>query len=108
MSLRWPVLLFVSGLCACGGTRVEAGLANAPQLGGATAEQSQDVVVKMPTRGASTHPLASTWLLSGSSAPEGQSLVIPWLEHFYVGWPCSHVERSAPPVTVEPIACKAP
>ena len=24
---RWPVLLFVLGLCACGGARVEAGLA---------------------------------------------------------------------------------
>jgi hypothetical protein len=39
---------------------------------------------------------------------EGQSLVGPWLEHFYVGWPCSHVERRAAPVTAEPIACKTP
>lgn len=108
MSSRWPVLVFVLGLSACGGTRVEAGLANAPQLGGATSEQSQDVIVKMPPRTPSAHPVASSWLLSGSSGLEGQSLVVPWLEHFYVGWPCSRVERRATPVTAEPIACKTP
>lgn len=108
MSSRWLVL--VLGLCACGGTRMEAGLANAPRLGGATPEESQDVVVKMPPRAAtSSHSVASTWLLPGSSVVEGQSLVGPWLEHFYVGWPCSpRVERRAAPVTVEPIACKTP
>ena len=103
---RWPVLVFVGCLCACGGTRVEAGLANAPQLGGATTEPSADVIVKPPARTASAHPVASSWLLPGSSAPEGQSLALPWLEHFYVGWPCAHVERRAPPGTTEPIACK--
>ncbi len=108
MSSRWPVLVFVWGLCACGGARVEAGLANAPRLGGATPEESPDVVVKMPARPASSHPIASGWLSPASSGPEGQSLVVPWLEHFYVGWPCSHVERTAPPVTAEPVACKTP
>ncbi|HEX8796156.1 MAG TPA: hypothetical protein VF765_34640 [Polyangiaceae bacterium] len=103
---RWPVLVFVGGVCACGGTRVEAGLANAPQLGGATSEQSADVIVKMPARTASSHPVASSWLLPGASAPEGQSLVLPWLEHFYVGWPCANVERRSPPVTTQPVACK--
>lgn len=108
MTSRWPVLVFVSMSCACGGTRVEAGLANAPSLGGATAEESHDVVVKMPSKAPSSHPMASTWVLPGSSLVEGPSLVQPWLEHFYVGWPCSHVERRAPPVNAEPIACKAP
>lgn len=105
---RWPVLLFVGGLCACGGTRVEAGLANAPQLGGATPDQSADVIVKTPAATtASAHRVASSWLVPGLSAPEGQSLVLPWLEHFYVGWPCPHVERRATSVTTDPIACKA-
>ena len=108
MSSRWLVLVFVSGLCACGGTRVEAGLANAPQLGGATLEESHDVVVKMPQRTTSSHSVASTWLLPGSSLVESQSVVGPWLEHFYVGWPCTHVERRPAPVTAEPIACKTP
>jgi len=108
MSSRWPVLVLVLGLCACGGARVEGGLANAPRLGGATPEESHDVVVKMPPRPSSAHSVASGWLLPGSSGVEGQSLVVPWLEHFYVGWPCSHVERRAPPVTAEPIACKTP
>ena len=104
---RWPVLVFVGGLCAYGGTRVEAGLANAPQLGGVTPEQSADVIVKMPARTAGSHPVASSWLLPGSSVPEGQSLVLPWLEHFYLGWPCPRAERRTPSVTTEPIACKA-
>jgi hypothetical protein len=108
MSSRWPVLLFVWWLCACGGTRVEGGLANAPQLGGATPDESHDVIVKMPPRTPSTHPVASSWLLEGSTGLEGQSLVVPWLEHFYVGWPCTHVERNVQPVTAEPVACKTP
>jgi hypothetical protein len=107
MSSRWPVLVFGLWLCACGGARVEAGLANAPALGGTTAEESHDVVVKMPPR-VSSHTVVSTWLLPGSSQMESQSLVVPWLEHFYVGWPCSSVVRRAEPVTVEPIACKTP
>jgi hypothetical protein len=106
---RWPVLVVVWGMCACGGTRVEAGLANAPKLGGDTPEQSRDVIGRAPTTTAmSSHPVASSWLLSGSSGLEGQSLVVPWLEHFYVGWPCPRVERNAPPVTTEPIACTSP
>ena len=105
---RWPVLVFVGGLCACGGVRAEAGLANAPRLGGATPEESHDVVVKMPPNTPSSHSVASGWLLPGASGLEGQSLVVPWLEHFYVGWPCSHVERRPAPVTAQPIACKTP
>jgi hypothetical protein len=105
---RWPVLVFVCGVWACGGARVEAGLANAPRLGGATPEASQDVVVKMPPRAPSAHSVASTWALPGSSLVEGQSIVGPWLEHFYVGWPCSRVERRVAPVSAEPIACKTP
>jgi hypothetical protein len=105
---RWLVLVFVGGVCACGGARVEGGLANAPRLGGATPEESHDVIVKMPPQAPSSHSVASTWLVPESSGLAGQSLVVPWLEHFYVGWPCSRVERRAPPVTAEPIACKTP
>lgn len=105
---RWPVLVVVWGLCACGGTRVEAGLANAPKLGGDTPDQSRDVIVKAPTNGTATsHPVASSWLLPGSSGQEGQSLVVPWLEHFYVGWPCPHVERSVQRASAEPVVCEA-
>jgi hypothetical protein len=102
---RWPVLVVVWGLCACGGTRVEAGLANAPRLGGDTPEQSRDVIGKGPTTKASSHPVASSWLLPGSTGLEGQSLVVPWLEHFYVGWPCAPAEPKAPAISAEPIAC---
>lgn len=103
---RWPVLVVVWGLCACGGTRVEAGLANAPRLGGDTPDRSGDVVVKMPTKTETrSHPVASSWLLPGSPGVEGQSLVVPWLDHFYVDWPCARAERTAPAASVTPIAC---
>lgn len=106
MSSRWPVLVFVSGLCACGGTRVEGGLANAPAFGGTTPDESRDVVVMMPPRATSSRSIANSWLLNGSTGLEGQSLVVPWLEHFYVGWPCSSAEHEVRPV--EPVACKSP
>jgi hypothetical protein len=82
---------------------IEPGLANAPRVGGVqtadervhdvvsnggdscgrTAEQSP-LRVRWPACPTVPHPLAASFFVSGPSG--NQSLVRPWLEHFYVDW----------------------
>jgi hypothetical protein len=112
---RWPVLIalsfgFSAAALGCAPT-VQPGLANAPRLGGTglADERTHDVVSngqdgcsghgehgplrgRVPPCPAVAHPVASTMLLpaKGSNDP---SMVEPWLEHFYVGWPCPRPAR---------------
>jgi hypothetical protein len=110
---RWPVLvgfaisstLFGSLGCAASPS-VTPGLANAPRLGGTGGvdDGAHDVVAngrdscesvtgRSPLRGhlpacpTASHPVAS---LPPMLEYRTQSMVVPWLEHFYVGWPCTH------------------
>jgi hypothetical protein len=107
---RWPVLAAFSIaplLLGCGSAR--AGLSNAPRLGGTALadEQVHDVVSngddacgaiaehgvlrnRIPPCPHAIHPLAGTsWLPSSAAqSPSDGGLVVPWLQHFYVGWPC--------------------
>lgn len=111
--LRWLVLAVLSTalpLAGCGSS-VRAGLANAPRLGGATTADNRvtDVVsngddscgayaehavlrYRVPpcpgwTAGSPPASQASQLPSSTGSPPSG-ALVEPWLDHFYVGWPC--------------------
>lgn len=109
------------GCGALGTTQV--GLANAPGLGGAAhletnREGLTDVIAngrescartadgtgigdgplrhRVPPCETETRPvpssdLAPPWIVDG-----GQSLVLPWLEHFYTGWPCHHLPPTEP------------
>jgi hypothetical protein len=107
---RWLVLAVVSTalpLVGCG-TSVRAGLSNAPRLGGTTTTDNRvsDVVSNgddgcgvysehgtlrnrvPPCQSAGpTFPLSVSQVPPPSEAPSG-GLVQPWLDHFYVGWPC--------------------
>ncbi len=107
---RWPLLTAFSMVwCVAGcAASVTPGLANVPRVDGLGAyeEGVRDVVANgddscsryaegSPLRGrwppcrTATRSTASTELLPGY--PTGEpSLVLPWLEHFYVGWPCAH------------------
>jgi hypothetical protein len=38
----------------------------------------------------------ATVVLPRATSP-GESLVVPWLEHFYTGWPCAHPIASIAP-----------
>jgi len=129
---RWLVLALVSGsplLAGCA-TSVRPGLASAPQLGGSAvaSERGHDVVSngdeacgvygehnvlrgRIPPCPKVVHPIAATWL-APSAAAKDDSLVLPWLEHFYEGWPCPHArpvearwEVWSPPATM---ACTTP
>jgi hypothetical protein len=87
---------------------VQGGLANAPGLGGQAHPDDRiaDVIAngrdscsrqgndgplryRVPPCETEVRPAASDlvppWLVNG-----GQSMVLPWLEHFYTGWPCRH------------------
>jgi hypothetical protein len=105
---RWPVLVVLSvgpWLAGCS-PAVQAGLANAPRLGGTAVADTRvnDVISngddacgrhgetgplrgRIPPCPGAVHPVVSTWL---APTPSGRSdsLVLPWLEHFYAGWPC--------------------
>jgi hypothetical protein len=110
---RWPELVATLTLAlalptlGCAG-RVVPGLANAPSLNRTAPDDSvHDVVANdedacshggsSPLRGhfpkceAGPHPVAirSSLVLPSYKTTEGESLVIPWLRHLYVGRPCA-------------------
>jgi hypothetical protein len=104
--LRWLVLTVLTAafpLVGCGSS-VRAGLANAPRLGGtATADNRVTDVVSNGDdscvaytehgvlRGRLPPCQTRTSALPISSAPvpvPPGALVLPWVDHFYVGWPC--------------------
>ncbi len=131
---RWPVLALLSmgSLLAGCAPSVRAGLANAPALGGTPVADARvhDVISngdeacgmyaehgvlrgRIPPCPKVAHPIAATWL-APSAAAKDDSLVLPWLEHFYDGWPCppsrhgeSRTLAWGPPVAVA-TACTAP
>jgi hypothetical protein len=116
---RWPLLTVFSmawSLAGCASS-VRPGLANAPRLDGLGA--ADDRVVDVVANGDDScgrhgedGPLRSRWppcpaharaamatvLLPGSPRP-GESLVVPWLEHFYSGWPCARATARPTPST---------
>jgi hypothetical protein len=112
---RWPVLTASSTILLAGcAPAVQPGLANAPWLGSTGLDDAppHDVIANGDegcgrygeqgplrgrirpctsiARGAAPNP----WLLS-PAVPPPDGLVVPWLQHFYVGWPCPHPARSS-------------
>jgi hypothetical protein len=109
---RWPVLAaFSIALLVLGcGSSLRAGLSNAPRLGGTAPadEEVHDVVSngddacglhaehgvlrnRIPPCPRAVHPLAgAAWPSLAARSPSDGGLVVPWLQHFYVGWPCAH------------------
>lgn len=128
---RWPVLALLSMMFQLAGcaSAVRPGLANAPRLGGSAVadERVHDVVSNgdeacglHPERGVPpgrippcpsvVHPVATTWLMPSPAATD-ESLVLPWLEHFYAGWPCPRSEITTHSIswsTQVITACSAP
>jgi hypothetical protein len=114
---RWLLLTAFSmacGLVGCAPSSIRPGLANVPRLGGTAAddERVRDVVAngddscsahaeqgplryRWPPCTSSAHPIADTELLPAYIGLR-ESLVMPWLEHFYVGWPCPHALSRTP------------
>jgi hypothetical protein len=109
---RWPVLALVSMGSVLAGCAVRPGLANGPQLGGSAVADARihDVISngddacglyaehgvlrgRIPPCPRVVHPIAATWQ-PPSAAAKDESLVLPWLEHFYAGWPCPRSERA--------------
>ena len=108
---RWLLVAVLSVVPSLGcGSTVGAGLANAPRLGGTPTADNRvnDVIANGDDAcGVSTEsgsvlrnrvPPCTSWApreVNASylaSPPAGQSsvgLVQPWLNHFYVGWPCA-------------------
>jgi hypothetical protein len=107
---RWLLLTAFSMVWSVAGctASVQPGLANVPRGDGLGAYEDggRDVVAngddscgryaeQGPLRGrwppcrTASHRAANTELLPVYGAAE-QSLVLPWLEHFYVGWRCAH------------------
>ena len=133
--VRWPTYFGVATLLLLGGcaTRVEAGLANAPRLGATAAGEPRGDVISnggdscgryseaSPLRGR-IPPCPSVTRSSSRIAPAltapastGEGVVVPWVQHFYVGWPCPHSggTRNAESVAWggtrrEAFACPAP
>ncbi len=114
---RWPMLTVwgvLSLLVGCSSSG-QVGLANAPRLGGTglADERVHDAIANggdacggyaergslrghVPRCPAPGHPsAAASW-----PGPPTESRVVPWLEHFYVGWPCAPATRA--PRTTEP------
>jgi hypothetical protein len=118
---RWLMLALVSAslaampLLGCA-TSVRPGLSNAPRLGDAPATESRiaDVVSngddactgyterggvlrnRIPpcaTRSAG-YPLSVSEVPPPEGVTPGGALVRPWLDHFYVGWPCPTTSSS--------------
>jgi len=109
--LRWLVLAVVSTalpLFGCGSS-VRAGLSNAPRLGGTATTDNRvtDVVSNgddscgaytehgtlrnripaCPSAGP-TFPLSVSQVPAPARVEPSGGLVQPWVDHFYVGWPC--------------------
>lgn len=133
---RWPLLTVFSMVWPLAGcaSSVRPGLANVPRADdglGSFHDRIYDVVAngedscgkhaeQGPLRGrwppcrSMAHPAVSTLLLPANRGA-GESLVVPWLEHFYVGWPCdrglaladSKVLATATTAPQEP-SCEAP
>lgn len=133
--LRWLLLAVLATalpLVGCGSS-VRAGLTNAPRLGGTTTADNRvtDVVSNgddscgpnaehgvlrnrvPPCQGRGPSALsASPALMPMNEAPGGR-LVQPWLDHFYVGWPCprptsSRQARAWSPPSAVVAACSLP
>jgi len=133
---RWPWLTafcFAPWIVGCTSS-LQPGLANAPRLGGTQLadERVSDVVSNGndscarsvgpgPLRGRlppcpTTHPTRWAAAAPSSATGAGGSLVVPWVEHFYSGWPCPHAVVAsstrtpawlAPPVDPA-LACMVP
>ena len=132
---RWPWLTafcVAPWIVGCGASSLEPGLANAPRLGGTQLadERVSDVISNGndscarntgpgPLRGRvppcpTTHP--TRWAVAPSSTTGmSESLVVPWVEHFYSGWPCprSVVSSNRTPAWLAPpldpaVACMIP
>jgi hypothetical protein len=107
---RWPLLTVFSmawTLAGCAAS-VRPGLANVPRLDGLGAADDRvgDVVANGDDscgRHGEDGPLRNRWpacpahsraamttVLLPETTRRGESLVVPWLEHFYTGWPCTH------------------
>jgi hypothetical protein len=111
---RWPVLTVSSiALLAGCAPSVQAGLANGPRLGGTRPadEHIHDVISnngdscsgftehgslrgRVPACATVTHPVARATFLRTATDGKSDGLVVPWLKHFYVGWPCPHPAAS--------------
>lgn len=106
---RWPVLVALSfalpGL-GCAG-RVVPGLANAPSIQRTAPDESVHDVIANGSDACSDLGVSPLWShyppcwgeipraaklplpLTSYGATSSRSLVVPWLRHFYVGWPCA-------------------
>jgi hypothetical protein len=133
---RWLVLAVLSTalpIIGCGSS-VRAGLSNAPRLGGTpTADNRVSDVVSNGDDACGAYaengvlrnrvpPCQSRAPVTGRASyevtvpsvgePPG-ALVEPWLDHFYVGWPCagmtsSHQTKSWSPVSADAATCSVP
>ena len=133
---RWLVLAVLSTalpVVGCGSS-VRAGLANAPRLGGtSTADTRVSDVVSNGDDACGTYaepgvlrnrvPPCESWSaargrpgLELTLPPVGEppgALVRPWVDHFYVGWPClsatsSRQTKSWLPVSTDSATCSVP
>ncbi|MGD0526828.1 MAG: hypothetical protein ABSE49_16900 [Polyangiaceae bacterium] len=127
---RWlcvTAFCFAPWIVGCGASSpLQPGLANAPRLGGTglADERVSDVISNGndscarstgpgPLRGRippcpTTHPTRWGNVAPSSATGASESLVIPWVEHFYSGWPCPHATSSAVASTKTPPAWLAP
>jgi hypothetical protein len=103
----WSILSCSLSLGCASQSAITPGLANAPPLGGAGGvdEGQVDVVSngrdscesvsgRSPLRGhvppcPTVSRPASTLPPPAVAMAHQQSFVVPWLDHFYVGWPCT-------------------
>jgi hypothetical protein len=107
---RWLVLTVVSflGCAAPSAGALRPGLANAPRLGGTGVadERLSDVVSngddacglraehgplrnRIPACTVVTVPAPGPSAFRPSAGRAQPGLVVPWVQHFYVGWPCA-------------------
>jgi hypothetical protein len=130
---RWLLLTVFCAIPALGcGSTVGAGLANAPRLGGATTADNRvnDVIANGDDAcGVSAEsgsvlrnriPPCASWapreprasVVPPSSASQSSvGLVQPWLNHFYVGWPCATTtsrSKSLLPASSTVASCSVP
>jgi hypothetical protein len=110
---RWTVLVGISialaSLGCASASAVTPGLANAPALGGVGAvepgpydvvsngrDSCESMTGQSPLRGhvppcpTVSHPVAAVPPSLLPRQARHDSLVLPWVEHFYVGFPCTH------------------